>query len=361
MTDLIDQTLKELEQDSSKLLENLTGGQIQEVLDFLVIQAIKPIILRSNIFDSQIIYLLGLVTKNRKRKLSSLPREEFISILCQYLSTTDLNKKVALLEIAKIERGFLYNFVVNVLEKLNSFDSIYTTRLLCTNKLDRLRLDKKLQVIAKSVGLTSEQAYLVGIQSKDYLELAYSFRNSIVNNYVRYCYKQAKIFCASKSNSFDFQDVWHNFLMSITKAIDKYDCSKGALTSYIKWWILNVQTASPADHGHEYGTAYTIPQLQRKALATKNKDSINFSLSLNTILTSDGSEAVLKDYVTKESGLDESLEKEQDEDIIKYLIKKADVRSGLARLYLDVSEYFSEKEMKKMLLIMKEQNTLTKT
>lgn len=340
--------LKTVDQDSSVLLDNLTGGQIQEVLDTLILAAISPIILHSKLFDTQVVYLLGLVTKNRKRKLSALPREEFISILCQYLSTKDPQKKLALIETAKIERGFLYNFVVNVLKKVDQVVVLYQKRLTCTDKAESIRLSKKIAITTKSLGISADNIYCIHLQSSDYLALAYEFRNSIVNNYVRYAYKQAKAFCSSKTNTFDFQDVWHNFLTAITKAIDKYDCSKGALTSYIKWWILNVQTSSSSEHSHEYGTAYSIPQLHRKKLATSDATNINFSISLNAIANSENSDAVLKDYVTSEHGLDEHLEVQQEAQTINYLIKKSDLKGGLARLYLDLGEYFSKKELRKM-------------
>jgi hypothetical protein len=353
-----DATLKQLEEQSNKLLENLTGGQIQTVLDYLILQALSPIIHNSKVFDAQIIYLLALVTKNRKRKISALPREEFISILCQYLATDDPYKKIFLLETAKIERGFICNFVVNVLKRLDGFLPIYQKNLLTTDKAESLRLTKKLDVISKELGMTNDSVFCVYTQSTDYLELAYKFRNFIVSNYVRYAYKQAKAYCSSRSNSFDFQDVWHNFLAAITKAIDKYDSSKGALTSYIAWWLLNVQTATSNDHGHEYGLAYTIPQIQRKKLAQKDNSKVaNFSISLDTLVTKEGSEITLSNYVTSEIGLEENLEKDEELEIIKYLIKKADYKEGLARLYLDLSEYFSKKELRWMKQSMKRQGT----
>jgi hypothetical protein len=354
--DTTEQELKELEKKSSALLENLTGGQIQEVLDGLIFQAVYPILEHSNLFDTQIVYILSIVTKNRKRKLSALPREEFISILCQYLVTSDPERKLFLLETAKIERGLIYNFVVNVLEKIKPYVPVYLKWVTTKDAADKLRLSQKLQIFAKDCGLPADYLYTVYQQSSDFLELAYKFRNSIVNNYIRYSYKQAKIYCASKTNTFDFQDVWHNFLAAVTKAIDKYDCSKGALTSYIKWWILNVQTTSSTDHGHEYGLAYSIPQMQRKNLALKNSSKqANFSLSLDTILSSENGDAVLNDYTTGDNGLEDILEKDQEADIIKYLIKRADSKLGLARLYLDIEEFFSKKELRKMRKITREQ------
>lgn len=334
------------------VLDNLTGEQIQKSLDYLIQNALKPIIENSKVFDAQVVHLLGMVTKNKKRKISALPREEFTNILCRYLVSSSPEKKLEFITVAKIERGFIYNFVSNTLVCLKDFLSIYHEWLLTKDSVDKLRLEKKLNVLANSVGSDILGAYLIATQSKDYLALVYDFRNSIVDNYKHYAYKQAKAFCSSKTDNFDFQDVWHNFLTSITKAVDKYDCSKGALTSYLKWWILNAQNTN-SDHGHEYGIAYSIPQLQKQVLSeSKDKSFVNFGVSLSTIVEPEYKD-ILCNY-TYSSNFEDHFDEEEENSITHYLIKEADL-DGLARLYLDLPEYFSNKEKRKMLKIMKQQ------
>ena len=151
-----------------------------------------------------------------------------------------------------------------------------------------------------------------------------------------------------KGPNFDFEDVYQNFLTAITKAVDKYDCSKGALTSYINYWVLNAQTCSNTDHGHEYGIAYTIPPLQRKQMALGDKSNVNFSVSLDKPMATEGGDAVsLKDYLVGDAGVDLKIEHQQEIDRVRYLAKCADIK-GLARLYLDLDEVFSGKELRNM-------------
>jgi hypothetical protein len=122
--------------------------------------------------------------------------------------------------------------------------------------------------------------------------------------------------------------------------------------------VLNAQNDAGSDHGHEYGTAYSIPALHRKQLAEGSKADVNFSVSLDQIVTAGGEEKTeLSNYLIGDLGVDIGIEQEQELDIVRYLAKCADIRS-LARLYLDIDEVFSQREYSLMMKTMREQNTL---
>ena len=107
------------------LTHNLTGGQIQEILDGLIYSSLAPLVTTSDVFDIQVVYLLGLTAKNKKRKLSALPREEFINNLCKTLIVEDRETKIKILTVSKIERGFVYNFVVKFLKETEDYMNLY--------------------------------------------------------------------------------------------------------------------------------------------------------------------------------------------------------------------------------------------
>lgn len=334
---------------------NLTGGQIQEALDFLIYKGLEPIIRHSQVFDIQIAHLLGVAATNKKRKISALVREDFIVRLCNVLTTTDLDRKIDLLSNAKIERSFVYSFLVNFLTETEGYTDLYTRYLTCSEHMERTRLDLKLQAIERTVGFTRDHLFSTLNICRHYVDLAYTFRNNIVEQYLKHGYKQAHAFCKQKTGNFDFKDVYQSLMTAITKAIDKYDSSKGALTSYINYWILNAQTYSNANYGHEYGIAYTMPQLQKRNVQGTKASQVNFSVSLDTITTDDDEGGVdLKHFLVGSEGVDRQLEAEQESSTLLYLIKSADP-SGIARLYLDIDEYISRKEKIRMLRTMKRQ------
>ena len=344
---------------NARLTDNLTGGQIQEVLDALIHNAVSPIVRESNSFDLQVGYVLSQTSRNKKRKLSSLPREASIDTMCQFLVADDKDTKVKLISAMRLERGFIYNFVVKFLKETGCYLDLYREWLSSTSRKTKHQHSVRLSALEKSVGCSRGSLFQCIQTANDYLELAYTFRNTVVMNYLRHAFKQAKSFTKMKGPNFDFNDVYQNFLAAVTKAVDKYDASKGALTSYINFWLLNAQTTSNSTHGHEYGIAYTIPQLQKKALAEKSSKakSVNFGVSLQKLVGDADDKKELVQYIAGDASVEQDMLDAEQIDTIRALVKHADPK-GIARLYLDIDEVFSKKEKKKMLRTMRKQLNL---
>lgn len=332
---------------------SLTGGQIQEILDFCIYAGLEPIIVNSTVFDVQLVHLLSVASTNKKRKISALPREVFINKLCIALTTTDVTLKLECLATSKIERGFVYNFLVNFLNSAEGYTELYTKYLVCGNHSERVSLSRRLAAIETALSFSRANLFQVLNRCRKYVDLAYEFRNKIVCQYIKHAYKQAHTYCKSKGKNFELAEVQQSLMAAITKAIDKYDSSKGALTSYINYWILNALTYASANYGHEYGTAYQIPQTQKKSIQGTKSEYVNFSVSLNALLDSD-SEAAFGDLFVSSSRTEHEYIANKEAENTAYLIKHADP-AGLARLYLDLTEYISVKEKQRMVRSMKRQ------
>jgi hypothetical protein len=332
---------------------NLTGGQIQQVLDFLIYRGLEPIIRHSCIFDVQLIHLLSVASTNKKRKVSALSREDFINKICTALTTNDTTVKLECITSSKMERGFVYNFLVNFLNSASDYNSLYTQYLTCTRHVDKVMLDRKMLVIENALSFSRSNLFYVLNIVRKYVEFAYEFRNKIVSQYIKHAYKQAHVYCKTKGENFDFDDVYQSLMTAITKALDKYDSSKGALTSYINYWVLNALTYANPSYGHEYGVAYLIPQTQKKVVQGTKAENVNFSVSLNSLLDED-SETSLGDILVSSSRTEDDYIEAREAEDLSYLIKCADPK-GLARLYLDLAEYISVKEKTRMAESMKQQ------
>lgn len=312
--------------------QNLTGGNIQIVLDNLLYRALEPIVFHTNIFDTQIVHVLSRITTNKKRKLVSIERERAISLLAKALTETNHKIKFSLIEQAKIERSIIHRFINNVLTELNVFDSLYKSNLLKKS----IYIENKMQVIASSLGASDyENLYCVRAQVTEFIDSYFSYRNSIVDHYIKFSHKMSNNFRGSKLNNYDRNDVLQNFLSAVTKAIDKYDSSKGALTSYINYWILNAQTCN--SNSSEYGIAYTLPHGKKRG-KINDKSNVNFSLSL------DSEELLNIEHIDNVHG---DIEDKEENIIIQYLTKAVD-KKGCLRLTLDIEEFFSEKEERQM-------------
>lgn len=328
--------------------KNLTGEQIQNVLDLFLYKSLEPIIRYSTAFDHQIIYLLGLITRNKKRKLSSIPREEAISFLARALVSEDKSAKFELVRSAKIERNFIHVFINQFLAKSGNYTLEYS-KYLCLSGHRRKLQSRRMDNLSQALLTDRRSLFVICMNSYDALQQFYKYRSEVLGNYVQLASKQAKAYTmVNSTNTYDFQDVRQTILRAILTAIDKYDSSKGALTSYINWWILNAQTCSAAEH--EYGIAFTMPQSHKRKIANaKNADYINFSVSLDQLISSqdDGNEDSLHNHVTNDSDLVEHMERSQAEQIVQYIAKCLDPK-GVIRLTQDIGEYFSRKELNRM-------------
>jgi len=336
---------------------NLTGGQVQEILDTLLYGALKPIILYTNLFDSQLIYLLSMMTQNKKRKLCSLERSEAISKVCTILASLDKEDKFKMITSLGIERDIVHGFLRKFhSDYASSFDEVYSKLLVSLDKKSECEVyTRRLSAFLLVAKCESRSKYFLTIQrSRDYLNVYFSYFGKLTEDYVKLCMQQAGVHVKSNPNrQFDLYDTRQKFLSNVVVALNKYDSSRGALTSYIKWWILNARTCSGSDH--EYGIAYSLPQQQQKKKATKEDNTANnFSVSLDAPAASaEGEMESLHSKIPSPENLFSMLASQESADSIAGIIKAVDINS-FVRLSLDVPEPFSIKDLRKMITHMEQ-------
>ena len=322
--------------------KNMTGEQIQKVMDMLLYKALEPFVLNSDIFDSQISVILSTVSTNRKRKLSAIDRDSLIESLCFCLVTEDRAEKFEHFKSCRVERSFVHGFLKRFIEYNSEFLHLYSD-FLCGNSELKVELDNIAYINAKT---TKIKLWQMLKQGSSYLNQFYRFRAQILDNYMKHSSVQAKSHITStQSPNLDFNDLRQSILKATVVALDKYDSSKGALTTYINWWVLNAQTCSSE---HEYGVAYTVPQSQKRKLAEKTSGDINFSVSFDALLKGEDDDSrTLHNSLSDGYIMDEDLERLEQQKIVQYLIKEVD-NSGIARLVLDIGEVFTDAEQKLM-------------
>lgn len=341
--------------------ENLTGGQIEEILDTLLFAVLKPMVYRSSIFDSQIIYALSFISKNRKRKIStSSSREDSVNYLSKALFTESLDEKFELVKKAKLERSMIYVFAINILKHYREQFNVWYNGFLDLKAKDRNIYKIRLNVILKALGCNKRSdVFVMFNEMHEALQHYTDYVSSVVNQYVKLCSQQAKFFVnTNPNNQYDFFCVRQNFLRSVLTALNKYNSQQGALTSYIKFWILNAHTCSTSDH--EYGIAFRVPPQLKKKMAV-DKDTtydINFSVSLDSTVTDDdGEEVSLYNKIESNRTVDEDLEHHKYTKMLGLLAKNADPL-GIGRLTLNIDEVFSTAEIQQMKKRMAEQQIL---
>lgn len=322
--------------------KNLTGEQIQQIMDMFLYKALEPIIINTSAFDAQAEYLLMLIAANGKRKLSSLDREVVVELLAAYVAQTDRRKKYELIREARIERYFIHGFVKKFVTDNLEFVKSYNAYIEAPTASVRNYLNNRANIIGNCGRADFFNAVRV---SNAYIKSFYDYRETIIGHYLKHSSKQAKAYVSQSHGNTDFRDLRQSILKAVITALDKYDSRKGALTSYINFWIFNAATGSTE---HEYGIAYTIPQTQKKKLFEKQSNEVNFSVSLDALTKNEDDENNLALHSTLgDNQLDEDIENMETSRIVQALAKCVD-RRGVARLCLDIGEYFSPGEMRKM-------------
>jgi hypothetical protein len=319
--------------------ENLTGGQLQEVMDTLLYEALAPVIMYTKIFDTQLIYLLALGAKNKKRKISSLDRDKLNDLLSRAIQAEDPEQKLYYIKKLHLERSFVSVFLNRFIDKYKPFLSIYA--LYMNDAKNRTVYRDKLLPYIDSCGSLSRSDLFLAITKCAYaLEKYKTYFGKVVGQFYKLCFIYAKNLIDTNPNNYDMNDVIQNLNRKVVVALNKYDSNSGALTSYIKWWLYNSITCSSSEH--EYGIAYTIPQNH------KTRDTVNFSISLDAKLNSDEGDMALADVIASDDI--ELSEGVVSSDIIKRIglvVKSADP-FGIARLTLDIPEVFTDSELRKM-------------
>lgn len=341
--------------------ENLTGGQIEQILDTLLYAVLKPMVFHSHVFDSQIIYALSFIAKNKKRKIStSNSREDVVDYLSRALLTDDCEEKFEYIKKAKLERSMIYVFAQNLLKHhYDHFFKLYSEFLDTGNKL-RLISKNKIAVIQRQVSCDKRSdLFLMLSELKEAFGFYKDYISSIVAQYLKLCSQQASFFVETNPhNSYDIKDVRQNFLNNVVTALNKYNSEQGALTSYIRFWLLNAQTCSSSDH--EYGIAYKVPPQLKKKMATDTKNiyDSNFSVSLDSTVTDEeGEEVTLYNKIESNETVDQQLELHKYSHLIAMLAKNVDPY-GIGRLTLNIDERFSDSEQKAMKEAMAKQHLI---
>ena len=330
--------------------KNMTGEQVQQIMDMLLYKALEPLILFTGVFDAQIEYLLVLIATNRKRKLSSLEREVVVEKLAAYLSVTDRRQKFEFVRSARLERFFIHRFIKHFVEANFDYTKQYKDFLTNPTREKQVALD----TIAGHVGRCGrKELYKTLILADAYLEEFYKYRNMVIGQYVKNSNKLAKAHVTQSHNNSSYRDLVQSIIKSIITALDKYDSAKGALSSYIATWAKNATTTTKE---HEYGIAYTVPQTQRRKLFDGTSTEVNYGVSLDALHNEDDEDGsmALHAVLAPANALDHDLEQEESVRIVQKLAKKVDPL-GIARLSMDIGEFFNHAERSIMFDQMREE------
>lgn len=333
-------------------IRNLTGGQIHELMDTLLYAALKPVVENTDLFNPQLAYILSMLVSNKKRRPCNMDADAATYTLICALHAPR-HEKLQYIRKLGLERQFIYMFLHKFLSTYNKpFMTHYINMLKAHDDKAAFSMHRsKVDVLCASSGAQRRvDLYNTLIRVERALPEFTKVFDTVVNNFNSLCERQAADHVQKNpAHQYDQRDVAQDLKRAVITGMNKYDSSRGAQTSYIKWWLFNALTCG--SNGHEYGLAYTLPQSQKKRIATgNNQGASNFSISLDQTASNDDDEE--GSSLHQRFG-GESQDLEHEINLTRQVRRMAEVAKavdpyGLSRLTFDMEEVFSEEEIAQM-------------
>ena len=259
---------------NERLKVNMTGQQIADTLDDFIYAAIYEFRKITPLVNRGLVEIFPYAFTNGRRKISALEKkEDFIRYLFLAVSSKSYKDFYKYLRKAYIERTILFNLLDYLFLQVKGFTTACETLSFSENDKESkqivMRTERKLEVKDKN----KQRMYRHIRQGLYYRECAHTFKQMIMEKYIRYAYKQASFEKSKTGLNVDKYSIFSSMMLGISKGIDKF-YPKGAITSYLSLWMIEAATG----RSHEYGVAYDIPTAQRKA----HLESNNFNFSENS-------------------------------------------------------------------------------
>jgi len=286
---------KQILESKESLKENLSGEQIEFILNSLIHSPIEQLMKHTTLVEDTISESLQLIVANQKRKLAVIEGNDLVSAIFSIIISKDVNYRASALKELQLERSVYFRIFKNFDDAFNVY---------CDN------LPKYFEAVASKDFEAQEQFYSAMIKAQKDLRLinntlpyqefllikenitkAYRFRSMLIEKYIRFVHQRAIKFRKGTSLNIDLDDLFKNLLVSIPKAIDKYRAEKGPLTTHIEWWLKDAITQNASSH--EYGIAYHIPSSKRRKMQKSNETIQNFSSAIDdNVLEMEGEDSL---------------------------------------------------------------------
>jgi hypothetical protein len=253
--------------------------------------------------ESTIVELIVHVFTDSRRKLSTVPKQELQDQLFSFIVSEKPDKKNKLLRDARIERSVYFR----ILETFIKISEEYLAEL--PNALKTLEPTPKMLELEALAQSRTNNFHGLCASTIFWSKPIYDFRNMIVEKFIRLAKVEANKAASNTALNISKEDLHKGFIMSMFKAIDKYDSASGTLTNYIQMWFMDAKTNQ---NYHEEGVAYSIPtQLRRKLL---DNGVVNIAQPIDQNSTE----------VLTETSVYDIMLKEQEHIIVANLVSRAD-------------------------------------
>lgn len=234
----------DLKATEEKIKDNYSSGQLIDVLDELLINAIRPMLESTTWMDSYVANILSWYNTNNKRKISTVPKPKLMTLLTTFLLLTDVDEKIDCLKQMRLERSFLFSALSDWLKLANCYVDAVVRWEASGRQL--VGEESRVKVLRKTLCARKDgrDLHLATLDTAFWEHNAVAFKMAIIEKYHRSMIMEAKSVYVRMDHRLDLEDLIQDMAVVTSKAIDKYDQSRGTLTTHIEWWWTSVKSAA---------------------------------------------------------------------------------------------------------------------
>ena len=300
------------------LSDNLSGKKIGDILNLLMYEAINPLCTTTSVVKCYVASILFQTAQDNRRKVSTLPKQECVDFLFNAVIQPK-NKTASLIKRSRLERGIQSKIVEEIHNSLSTYDSVLEVKKKRTLEANRDLVKTGAKLSRIGAALSWSKAYY-----KEYI----SFRNMLMEKYVRFAWNLSQRSKFETSLTIDSEELHANYMLAVAKAIDRYDPDKGPLTACIRWWIQEAKI--DPKFSHVYGQSYDLSADARKQMSDSSQSSFSEEIDDKT------------DSISKDSILQRMEDAEDVSNLLKFLCKTNGTK--IARVLYEIPYVLNEDE-----------------
>lgn len=219
---------------------NYTSAQYLEVLDFLLYQAIEPLVQHTQMYPSWLAQIqTWYSTVGGSRKITTVDLPLFQTTLCMFLVAPPQHR-LSVLKKLKLERNLLTMVVDDFLSLASSYRQL--SEALMYPEQDRGAITEELERIQAEVGCTDSDMYSMFRHVYVWYSYYLDFRGFLIEKFTRLALMKSRETYQLTDYEMPLDDIIQHYMMAIGKAIDKFDIELGSLASYVGQWFLDART-----------------------------------------------------------------------------------------------------------------------
>jgi hypothetical protein len=247
-------TIQDILKREQRIGDNLSSRQMFLVLDDLIARSLEPLADTSPTFLEMSAEILASAVIHRRRITAETQAACFATFFG--------NKKATCQELTKsgVDRGQVFAYLQRVISIFEKLEKAHVHVL--KHKYSRISNDCLVDLSECSRIMGNDPKLIPAIKTSIFwFRQAVDFRDQIVEKYLRLMYKGA----VRESRKADFRlevaDLFGASYLSASRAVEKFNSSKGVLTHYISLWLKGVPyDASVQSVGLAYNSRTKKPE-----------------------------------------------------------------------------------------------------